>query len=198
MRESRKMYIFLLLLAPLALSSGPVLALDFQGVDLRPHVVVQEICLQLPDPENPQIPLGSSKADQVTTVSAGGAVTSSLAIQVQRDPYQGGFLQGLASPAERAAFSAAVNTARLGSQATCKVLLACSGGGQTTVTWFGRNNSRRNSFTIVDSDSPANDSIPDCPPEIETFRSALRQLLSALKGHSETEVDFSNRIAEPR
>lgn len=187
-----------LTLGILILSARETLAIDFSGVDLRPYLLVQETCLILPDPENPQIPLGSSKRDQSTFISQGGAVTSSLALQVQLTPYEGGFLQGIATPQERGPLASVVNAARLGTRTSCKIVAGCSGGGQTTVTWYGRNNNRRNSFTIAYGDSPANEAIPECSPEIESFRTALGRLLLDLKRHPNTEVTFSHPSAEPR
>ena len=174
------------------------LALDFKGVDVRPFVVVQETCLRGPDFDNPTIPLGKGKRDQTTAISQGGAVTANLAFQVQAFPYMGGSLQGIATPKELASFFAAASSARLGVQESCKLVLACTAGGQTVVSWFGRGNPRRNSFTIVDSDSPANELVASCPSEVRDFLISLRQLLLDVRGHANTEVAASDSSAEPR
>ena len=191
--------VILLIPMMLTITAGSASALDFKGVDVRPFVVVQETCLRGPDFDQP-FPLGKGKVDQTTSISQGGAVTASLALQLQLSPYRGGFLQGLATPEEKVAFSAAATAARLGVQTDCKALqalLACTQEGHTVVTWYGRGNSRRNSFRIVKSDSPGNESVADCPPEVEEFLTALRRLLRELKSHPDTERTSTDPSAEP-
>jgi hypothetical protein len=166
----------------LAAAPSPAAAAGFPGVNMRPYILFSSHL----EVANIFEPSELTFEEQQQFITQGGAVFSSLSIQVEQQVPSSQVYRGIATPAQLLDLRNNLNAARIRGQRSCEIKAGGSQEGFIDFTWYSALG-RRNSFRIVLTRTGGS-GLPPCRASVVQILGHLRGFEAEILQNPNTEV----------
>jgi len=172
----------LLVAGSIALAANAATVADLSQVDLRPYLLVSSHLI-IP---NTFDPTELSYEEQQQFVTQGGAIFSSLSIQVEQQVPSAQVYRGIATPVQLLDLRNKLNSANIRAQRSCESDTLGFQSGYTDFTWYSIRG-KRTTFKVVFARAGSS-GLPPCQEPLSQITAALRGFESEILGNPDTEV----------